>query len=365
MTTKQWALDNIGEVLLTGIDGLTLSDDTSAFLSQAKIGGVLLFARNYDSPTQVKELIDSIQAQKPVGSDPLWISVDHEGGKVQRFKKGFTLIPEAMDLAELDSPKIIFDLSEMIAQELRAVGININFAPVADIHSNDKNPVIGRRAFGTDPEQVGKLVSAFVRGHLKAGVNPCLKHFPGHGDTTQDSHFEMATSNSTLEEHQNREWIPFQKGIRAGCRMIMTAHLKNPNLDSENPATLSTTILRKYLREDLRYTGIIVSDDLEMHAITNHYKAEESPVLAIAAGCDLIIYRTEGAARKGYKALVDAIESGGLPVEAAIEAIERCKHWKKDFFQSQTEAPAGNLEALVGTKENAEKIQNLKLPKSR
>ncbi len=331
MSKIDQAKERLGELFILGFAGTELADDTSAFLSQARIGGVVLFAANYESPAQVTTLINQVQECR-AGDLPLWITVDHEGGKVQRFKEGFTRLPEADLIAKKDSPKLLFELSEMIAAELKAVGINVNFAPVADINSNPKNPVIGTRAYGEDEDTVSKMVSAFVRGHLHQGVQPCVKHFPGHGDTTIDSHFALPKVEDTLAALHDREFRPFVKAFKSGCRWVMTAHLMNPNLDPKYPATLSKRVLTEILRDEMRYTGLIVSDDLEMKAIADHFGPEEAPRMAIEAGCDLLIYRSEGAARHAYASLLKALEEGRLDPERVLESADLSMDLKREFL---------------------------------
>lgn len=329
MSKIEHAKELLGELFIMGFNGTALEDETSAFISQAKIGGVILFSQNYENPEQVSSLINDIQNCR-TGDLPLWVSVDHEGGKVQRFRTSFTRLPEADVIAKTNSPKLVFELAERTGAELRAVGINVNFAPVADINSNPKNPVIGTRAYGETEEMVSKMVSAFVRGHLTQGVQPCVKHFPGHGDTTVDSHFALPTVTDTLESLRERELRPFSKAFKSGCRWVMTAHLMNPNLDSEKPATLSSKTLMGLLREEMRYTGLIVSDDLEMKAITDHFGVEEAPRLAIEAGCDLLIYRSEAATRHAYASLIKALDEGRLSPDRVIESAELSMDIKRE-----------------------------------
>jgi beta-N-acetylhexosaminidase len=226
----------------------------------------------------------------------------------------------------------LFELSEMVAAELKAVGINVNFAPVADINSNPKNPVIGMRAYGEDEDTVSKMVSAFVRGHLHQGVQPCVKHFPGHGDTTVDSHFALPSVSDTLESLQERELRPFVKAFKSGCRWLMTAHLMNPSIDPKYPATLSKRLLTEILRDEMRYTGLVISDDLEMKAISDHYGPEEAPRLAIEAGCDLLIYRTEAASRHAYTSVIKALEEGRLDPERVLESADLSMDLKREFL---------------------------------
>jgi beta-N-acetylhexosaminidase len=331
MSKIDQAKERLGELFIMGFSGTELGDDTSAFLSQARVGGVILFAPNYETPEQVATLINQVQECRS-GELPLWVTVDHEGGKVQRFKSGFTRLPEAGRVAKKDSPKLLFELSEMVAAELKAVGINVNFAPVADINSNPENPVIGTRAYGEDEDTVSKMVSAFVRGHLHQGVQPCVKHFPGHGDTTVDSHFALPRVSDSLASLREREFRPFVKAFKSGCRWVMTAHLINPSLDPKFPATLSKKVLTEILRDEMRYTGLVVSDDLEMKAIADHFGPEEAPRLAIEAGCDLLIYRSEAAARHAYASLQKALEDGRLDPERVLESADLSMDMKREFL---------------------------------
>jgi beta-N-acetylhexosaminidase len=350
------AKKELGELFIMGFAGKELSDETSAFISQAQIGGVILFTPNYENPEQVAQLINQVQDCR--GELPLWVSVDHEGGKVQRFKTHFTKIPDAYTLIKKDSPKLLFELSEMIARELKSVGVNVNFAPVADINSNPKNPVIGIRAFGDNEDQVSKMVSSFVRGHVLAGVQPCVKHFPGHGDTTVDSHFALPKVEDSLDSLRDREFKPFAKGFKSGCRMVMTAHMMNPNLDPQYPATLSKATL-DILRDEMRYTGLIISDDLEMKAITDHYGEEEAPRLAIEAGCDILIYRSEAATRHAYASLIKALDAGKLDPERVIESAKRSKDLKAEFLGDYEPTNPVSVTDKIGTEANAAMLKQL------
>ena len=349
------ALENarkaLGQLFIIGFNGLELADDTASFISQASIGGVVLFAPNYETPGQVTELINQVQECR--AGLPLWITVDQEGGRVQRFKKHFTKIPEASAIGATQSPKLAFEISEMMAKELRAVGVNVNFAPVTDINTNPKNPVIGPRAFGADEEQVTKMATAIVRGHLTQGVQPCVKHFPGHGDTSTDSHFALPRVDTSLETLMEREFKPFIRAFKSHCSMVMTAHVICTKLDAERPATLSRKIITDLLRKQLRYSRLIISDDLEMKAITDHFGPEDAPRMAVEAGCDLLIYRTEAGARKAYASLLRDLESGKLGPELVLEAESRIRSLKNEFLVPYKPSIMAEIPLKVGTPENS------------
>lgn len=344
------AKNALGELFIMGFNGLELSDDTSAFLSQARIGGVILFSHNYENPGQVAELINQVQECRT--ELPLWVSVDHEGGKVQRFKKGFTRVPEAFDIGVADSPKLAFEIGEVMGKELRSVGVNLNFCPIADIATNPKNPIIGTRAYGDNEAQVSKIITGIVRGHLVHGVQACVKHFPGHGDTTTDSHFALPKVDTPLEIMRDREFRPFTRSFKSRCAMVMTAHIICSKIDPDRPATLSPKILREILRKELRYTRIIISDDMEMKAITDHFGPEEAPRMALQAGCDLLIYRSEAAARHAYASLLKALENGELSPEIVLEAAERSRALKKETLLPYSPVLIPELAQKIGTPEH-------------
>jgi beta-N-acetylhexosaminidase len=355
---KTDALNNVGELIFTGFAGPDLPQSARDFIHESGIGGVILFTQNYEGTGQIAELINSCQEARR-DELPLWVSVDHEGGRVQRFRKPFTKIPEAADIAAKDSPKLAFEIARVIGRELRAVGINLNFAPVADINTNPGNPVIGRRAFGDSEEQVSKFVTAFVRGLIAEGVQACIKHFPGHGDTHLDSHFALPSIQTTLETMRTREWRPFEKAMRSGCNFTMSAHIVCKAIDPTVPATLSKKILTELLRGELRYTGVIVSDDMEMKAIADHFGALEAPVRAVNAGCDLVIYRSEAAARAGYEGLIKGIESGALAPERVMDSVERLRALKKEVLPPWKPTVIADLGNQVGTEESAKTIASL------
>lgn len=357
MSQLQDALTHLGELILTGFEGTELSDDTAAFLTQARIGGVILFSKNYSDPTQVANLINQVQECK--NDLPLWVSVDHEGGRVQRFKEHFSIIPNARRIGATNSPKLSFDIAELIGRELKSVGINLNFNPVCDIETNPTNPVLGDRAYGTTEDDVSKQVTAIIRGQLTQGVQGCAKHFPGHGDTTKDSHFDLPKVDTTLEVLRERELKPFVKCFKSRCNFVMTAHVIYEKIDPKVPATFSSKILRDILRKELRYSKIIISDDLEMEAITKHWGAEEAPRLALEAGCDILIYRTEKAARHAYASLRKALEAEQLDPRIVLEAAERSRSLKKSELQPYTPAEPTAWKTVLRSPEHQELLQRI------
>ncbi len=355
ITSQKEALSALGELFIIGFNGLKLSEETSTFITQSEIGGVILFAQNYESPAQIAEL--SHQIQNCRSNLPLWISSDHEGGRVQRFKKGFTKIPDAALIGSKDSPTLAFEIASVMAKELKAVGINLNFCPIADIATHSKNPVIGNRSFGETEEIVSKMCTAMVRGHLVNGVQPCVKHFPGHGDTSTDSHFALPRVETSLEILQEREFKPFLKAFQSKCSMVMTAHILAVQLDPQFPATLSKVILQEILRKKLGYSQLILSDDLEMKAIADHFGIEDAPRMAIEAGCDLLIYRSEATARRAYDALRSGLEKGSLGADRVLESANRIRTLKKKVLLPYHPASIAEVDLKIGTPEHFSTIQ--------
>lgn len=351
------AKENLGELFISGFNGFELAPETIKFLSEAKIGGTILFSHNYQNPGQIAELTNQIQETS--ATLPLWICVDQEGGRVQRFKKPFTKIPDAATIGNYDSPKATFEIAEIIGRELKAVGVNVNFCPVADIATNIRNPVIGPRSYGSTEEQVTKMVTAMVRGHLVSGVQPCVKHFPGHGDTSTDSHFALPKIDTPLEVLKEREFKPFIKAFKSRCSMVMTAHIINPKIDPKFPATLSKIVIQDILRKDLRFTKLVISDDMEMKAITDHFGPEDAPRLALDAGCDLLIYRSENATQLAYEALIKALEKGKLLPEVVLLAAQRSQLIKKEVLLPYTPIAIANIRDQIGQPAYAEVMRKI------
>lgn len=273
-------------LLMAGFDGKTPTPFIKDLVRRG-LGGVVLFRRNVESPRQVAELTNELSSLSPLPR--LLIAVDQEGGRVARLREGFSRIPPMRRLGELGDVDLCHQTGRLVGEELRAVGISYNFAPVLDVDTNPQNPVIGDRSFSRDPETVARLGLAFAEGLLEAGVLPCGKHFPGHGDTLQDSHKTLPRLERDLDSLRAIELLPFREAARAKLASIMSAHVVYPALDPDLPATLSPHILRKILREELGFTGVVVSDDLEMAAIAERFPMGEAAKLALRASVDIIL----------------------------------------------------------------------------
>jgi len=267
-----------GQLLFAGFEGVELPDDLARLIRAGRVGGVVLFARNIESPEQLARLNRALHDCAPAGA-PLLISIDQEGGKIQRLRAPWTEWPPMQRLGDADDPELTEAVARALARELSDLGIGLDFAPCVDVDTNPANPVIGDRSFGRDPTCVAVQASHFIRAMQDAGVAACAKHFPGHGDTDSDSHFELPRLDHDLARLHAVELPPFASAIEAGVASIMTAHVLFPSVDRKRPATLSPDVMA-ILREELAYDGVVFSDDLEMKAVADHY-----PPKALVDGC--------------------------------------------------------------------------------
>ena len=322
----------IGQLLIAGFDGHQLPVELKALVREFGLGGVILFARNIAEPEQVAELCH--EAARLTPELPLWVSVDQEGGRVARLKAPFTEWPAMATLGRSGDEGLAERFARALAFELKAIGITLDYAPVLDVYTNPKNAVIGDRALGDKADEVARLGAAIIRTLQAQGVAACGKHFPGHGDTQADSHHELPLVEHPPERLREVEFVPFRAAIDAGVATIMTAHVLVPALDETRPATLSKRIVTELLREELKYDGVILSDDLEMRAIANDYAVASAALLAVEAGCDsvLICSSDHDAQAAALESLVHAVEDDRLPLSRVQDALTRQQRAKERFL---------------------------------
>jgi beta-N-acetylhexosaminidase len=324
--------DKIGQMLLVGFQGLETPEYILDWLKAGKISGVILFARNVDTPDQLASLCKSIH---DVAKYPALIAIDQEGGMVARLREanGFTESPGAMALASAQNSEEQAEIvSAVLGAEMCALGINWNYAPSVDISYNAQNPTVGTRSFGSDKKQVSQIAAAAVRGFQKAGVAACAKHFPGLGDTAIDTHLELAVLDTGLDYLLENDLLPYRVAIEAGLSSIMTTHTLFTALDRTYPATLSPHIIQRLIREELAYDGLVVSDCMEMKAISDNYGAGESAVLGMLAGLDVIlISHTRSMQEEAYQAMLNAAHSGRVALEIIDRANARIEKLKTDY----------------------------------
>lgn len=301
----------------------TLTQTMRQNLEQYPVGGIAVFKKNIQDENQLSSLIADFQSASKI---PMIVAVDEEGGAVARLAnhEAFSLpkYTSARDIGKTGDPEQARQMGRTIGGYLRFYGFNLDFAPVADVGSNPANPVIGRRAYSTDAQQTAQMVAAAVGGFHEAGMLCTVKHFPGHGDTGQDSHYGTATSYKIWEEMKAMEMLPFEAGIAAGADVVMTAHITTPNATTDGlPASLSYTMITERLRGELGFQGVIVTDALEMNAIKNHFTPAESAVAALRAGVDVLLMPSD--LRAAFDGVVQAVEDGTLSEERLNESVRR------------------------------------------
>jgi beta-N-acetylhexosaminidase len=311
-----------GQLLVAGFEGVSAPADLLGMIGRGEVGGVILFARNVESPGQLRRLVASLHAAAPAEL-PLLVSIDQEGGRVQRLRAPWTEWPPMRTLGDRDRPDETRALGTALGRELADLGIDLDFAPVVDVDTNPANPVIGDRSFARTPEAVGRHATALIRGLQAEGVAACAKHFPGHGDTAVDSHLDLPRVEHSLERLREVELPPFEAAVAAGVASVMSAHVIVSTLDNERPATLSPSVLA-LLRDEIGYDGVVFTDDLDMGAITQHFEPGEAARLALEAGCDgLLACRrpdVRDAALAALQRLPDRLLEGPARRIAALKA---------------------------------------------
>ncbi|MFJ3303010.1 glycoside hydrolase family 3 protein [Streptomyces sp. NPDC086549] len=335
-------------VLQPGFTGTTAPDWLLRRLGEG-LASVGLFGRNIASPEQLARLT----AQLRVEREDVLVAVDEEGGDVTRLEvRTGSSFPGNHALGAVDDVELTREVALELGRRLAACGVNLNWAPSADVNSNPANPVIGVRSFGADTDLVARHTAAYVTGLQSAGVAACTKHFPGHGDTAIDSHHALPRIEADAAVLASRELAPFRAAIAAGTRAVMSAHILVPALDPDRPATLSHRVLTELLRGELGYDGLIVTDGMEMQAIAATYGIERGSVLAIAAGADAICVggglADAETVRRLRDALVTAVRSGELPEERLVDAAERVRGLARWAVGAPTDETGGGVRADIG-----------------
>ena len=343
-----------GQLALVGFAGHSIPADLRALAREFDLGGIVIFARNVESPDQVAEL--AWEAQALAGELPLWVSVDQEGGRVARLKSPFTVWPPMITLGRSGDERLAARFARALAAELKAVGITLDYTPVLDIHTNPKNPVIGDRALAERADDVARLGRIVIETLQDEGIAACGKHFPGHGDTSTDSHHELPLVEHPPERLEAVELVPFRAAIEADVAAIMTAHLLVPALDDEYPATLSSRVVDDLLKRKLGFGGVVFTDDLEMRAIGGRYGLAEAALQAVAAGCDAVLMcgTSQEAQAAALEGIIRAVESGALPVRRVEDAMMRHRRVKERFLSASRARPLSGaaLRALLGRDEH-------------
>lgn len=313
--------EKVGQMMMVGFAGASPPAHILAWLASGRIGGVYLFARNIKSPAQVKRLVHECRR---AAKHPILVGIDQEGGIVARLRESFSESPGAMALGASGDAQLAEDLAFMLGTELAALGINWNFAPVADIAHQAANPSVGTRSVGGDPRLVSRMVAAQIRGFQRAGVAATVKHFPGLGNTLIDTHDALAKVSGPLDYLYQHDILPFRDAMQTDVACVMLTHVMYEALDAELPATLSPRVVNGLLRTELGYRGAVCTDCMEMKAITRGFGAGESAVRAVLAGVDMPLFsHTRPHQEAAYEAVLAAARSGQIPPARIDESVER------------------------------------------
>lgn len=344
----------MGQLAIAGFAGHAIPGDLKLLAKEFDLGGIILFSRNVAEPEQVAEV--AREARTLASELPLWVSTDQEGGRVARLKSPFTVWPPMKTLGRSGDERLAERFARALAAELRAVGISLDYTPVLDILTNRDNPAIGDRALGERPEDVARLGTVIIRTLQAAGIAACGKHFPGHGDTSTDSHHELPIIEHPPDRIERVELVPFRAAIEAGVAAIMTAHVLIPAIDDERPATLSPAVVSGMLKGSLGYQGLVLSDDIGMGAISAKYGTVEATVAAVAAGCDAVLMcgTDQDVQMEALEAVIHAVEDGTLPLKRVEDALARHRRVKERFLASPQALPltGAPLRAVLGRDEH-------------
>ena len=339
------ALTGVGQAIKAG-------DGTKDALNQYAVGGLVYFDENIKDKEQLTEMLSNTLSMSKY---PLFMAVDEEGGSVRRIGGSSIEIPEVGDMAAVGAAgdtTEAYNTGTVLAAYLSELGFNLDFAPVADVVTDAGNSAIGDRSFGSDPAAVGDMVSSVVSGLQDTGVSSCLKHFPGIGSTTEDTHKGMATTEKSLDDMKASDFIPFQAGIEAGAHFVMVSHVSAPNVIGDNtPASLSDKMITEILRGELGYDGIVITDALNMSAVTEYYTSDQAAVMALKAGADMLLMPEDFEA--AYEGVLAAVKDGTIAEERIDESLKRIYRVKYRDRVEQTD-DEGNADASVTDAANTE-----------
>lgn len=345
---SQMPSDSVGQSVMLSFAGTYVTAELRAALAQTRAAGVILFAHNIGAPAELHELCAALQAcAADLRLPPLLIAIDQEGGIVSRLPAPFVTPPSQMAQAATGDPVAAYVCAQVTGQQLRAYGVNVNFAPVLDVNNNPANPVIGTRAFGTDPATVTRFGLAALRGYRETGVIATAKHFPGHGDTTIDSHLGLPVLDHKRDRLDQIELAPFKAAIAAGVPAIMTAHVVFSALD-DFPATLSRRVVRDLLRDELGFTGVVFTDALDMRAIADRYGKAEAAVRAKAAGADVVLPLGTLAEQVAVvAALRDALHHDRIALDDFVATAQRLDALRTSYRITHSLPPYAKLDSAL------------------
>lgn len=341
--------EKIGQLVMTGVDGYVSDEHSEQLISQYHVGGFVILGQNVKNTDQVLELINSLKAANTGAGNrvPLFIGVDQEGGRVSRMPGEFVRIPAAKTIGAADSEDFSYKVGSLLAQEVKAFGYNVDFAPVLDINSNPKNPVIGDRALSSKPEVVSRLGVETMKGIRSQNIIPVVKHFPGHGDTSVDSHTGLPVLDFDMERLRSFELLPFAEAIKNDADAVMVAHILFPKIDSQYPASMSESIITGILKKELSFKGLVLTDDMAMGAIAKNYDAGAAAVRSVNAGADIVLVCHDFDREKAViEALKKAAESGEIKSERLDDSVYKILQLKQKYRITDEKVPSVDVKGI-------------------
>ncbi|MFC5647807.1 beta-N-acetylhexosaminidase [Paenibacillus solisilvae] len=323
--------EKLGEMIIAGIAGNTAGEQTKRMIAQQHVGGIIFYKENVTDPKGVVKYVNQLNGWNKDNDAPLFISVDEEGGRVSRLP-GLERLPTGREVGKANSTSYAAEIGGFLGDASSSMGFNMDFAPVLDINSNPKNPVIGDRSFGATSKLVTDMGMNVMKGIASAGVIPVVKHFPGHGDTSVDSHLELPVVKKSLTQLKAFEWVPFKEAIQEGADVVMIAHILFPKLDPSYPASLSKVVITDELRGTLGFKGVVITDDLTMGAIAKNYGMGEAAVRTIKAGSDiLLVAHGYDNVDKILAALKSSVKKGDITQKRIDESVTRILQLKEKY----------------------------------
>lgn len=338
--------EKVGQMIFGGIEGVELSEKSREMIREDKVGGIIFFKDNLVNANQIVTLLNSIKAENMQQQYPLFLGIDQEGGRVTRIPE-LNNLPTNKQIGKKDNPALAFQLGELLGKQLNAFGFNLDFAPVLDVDSNPNNPVIGDRSFGSDPKLVSELGISTMKGLQSENVISVIKHFPGHGDTEVDSHIELPIVSKNMKELQALEFIPFQNALKSGADVVMIGHILLPEIDANKPSSISNVVITKILREQLKYEGVVMTDDMTMKAILDNYEIGKAAVEAVKAGNDIVLIAHDyEKVQRAIQAILEAVQNEEIKVEQIDRSVERILQLKDKYQLSNDQLSSINVNEL-------------------
>lgn len=328
MTIEQ----KIGQMVIVGVEGDTFDSNIGKMIEDYHVGGFIFMGKSVKNTTQLLKLVNGIKTANSNNKIPLFLSLDQEGGSIDRMPKEFNRYPTNKAIGKINSENLSYNIGSAIAYEISSFGFNMDFAPVLDINSNPKNPVIGDRSFGTSSKLISSLGVETMMGIQEGKVIPVVKHFPGHGDTSVDSHIGLPRVNKDLEQLNSFELIPFKEAIKNNVDGIMIAHILLPKIDSKYPASLSKVVINDILREKLGFKGVVITDDMTMGAIAKNYSIGDAVIKSVDAGSDIILIAHDyNKGTEAITAIINAVKSGNIKMGRIDESVYRILQLKEKY----------------------------------